>query len=405
VDRIGGPKALMMFATAIEAGAVLLLLFRSTKTPLARLAILPLAIFFVHVDAIDLSARGQVFGDLGLVIELGILARLRDSKRVPLILVFLHAALWTNLHLSFVAAVVLPLVAAGCIFIEERQSERLRPFLLTSLVAALGTLATPYGPKYLRLALGTAFDRSTTTLDLFTSPDFHDPLWLIAPAIGLVLVTFHRKKPATILFLLFFILAACRSRRFATALVAVEIGIAGPLIEDALIKVKKRRPFVQEALALAFTIAGIVWLGAFDKEAKDPFRDVPVKTTALARKVYEERVVRHESFTRVVEPLHWGGYFAHEWMGNPKYFIDGRDHLALFGNGAFDDSSALWNGAANALEILDIYEAGVVLWERGRPLDVQLRQSPSWVLVTENALAVVYERAASPTSRSRPGSP
>src|SRR6185312_372853 len=89
-----------------------------------------------------------------------------------------------------------------------------------------------------RLALGTAFDSSTTQLDLFQSPDLHDPRWLIAPAAGVaLLVALSRSSVRTTIaeraFLLIFVAAACKSRRFATALLAVEIGLAGPLL-DAL---------------------------------------------------------------------------------------------------------------------------------------------------------------------------
>jgi len=413
VANAGGPKAILMTATAVEAAAVFLLLHRSARLPLSRAVLLLPAIFFVHVDAMDLSARGQVFGDLGLVLELGMLRWVRDEKapKPPALfyaLVFVHSALWTNLHLSFIAATALPIVAAGCCYISERSVARLRPFLAMAGVAAIATFVNPYGPAYLKLALGTAFDPSTVSLDLFASPDFHEPMWLIAPVLGVALVFLRgvrgseRFRLGEQLFLLFFVLAACRSRRFATTLTAVEIAIAGPLLDDVLAKIKRKNvaPIALLGSGVLALGAGILWLGAFDPEPKDPFRDVPVKTTALAKQLHSERAQRREPMNRIVEPLHWGGYSAHEWMGTPKYFIDGRDHLVLFGNGAFEDHGALWSGATNALEVLDVYEAGVVLWETGRPLDLLLRQSPTWTLVAENGMAVLYVR----TSRSRPES-
>jgi hypothetical protein len=92
---------------------------------------------------------------------------------------------------------------------------------------------------------------------------------------------------------------------------------------------------------------------------------------------------------RVVDPLHWGGYLQYAWNGDPTYFVDGRDHLFLFGNGVFDDSTTLWNGGSGWSQLLDTYEAGVVLWVRGTSLDASLRSDPRWRLVHADRIAVV----------------
>lgn len=69
-----------------------------------------------------------------------------------------------------------------------------------------------------------------------------------------------------------------------------------------------------------------------------------------------------------------------------------RDQIVLFGNGAYEDSRALWSGGPASREILDTYEAGTMLWERGAPLDLLLRGDPRWRLVHQDALAVVHVR-------------
>jgi hypothetical protein len=136
-------------------------------------------------------------------------------------------------------------------------------------------------------------------------------------------------------------------------------------------------------------IAGSIgWL-----HGNDPLGDSPVEAALATRDIARDRLnAGHAAHPRIVDPLHWGGYLAYAWMGDPRYFIDGRDHLVLFGNGAFDDNGHLWQGMPDALEILDVYEAGVVLWVRGAPLDRILRSAPGWRLVHEDAIAVVYER-------------
>lgn len=207
-----GLRSLMLVATLIEAFAAWLVWARAARSELARLALLPLVIFYVLVDAEDLSARGQVFGDLAL---LGILARVRDRRRIHPAFVFLLSVVWTNLHLSFLAVVVLPLFAAAVAALEPATRERTRDYLIVATVAAVGTCVNPYGPAYLSIAAGTAFDSSTTSLDLFRSPDFHSFGWLVSPAIAIgLLIAISRSagpfKTAHATFLLFFLAAACK---------------------------------------------------------------------------------------------------------------------------------------------------------------------------------------------------
>jgi hypothetical protein len=140
-------------------------------------------------------------------------------------------------------------------------------------------------------------------------------------------------------------------------------------------------------------------------EPEDPERDVPVTAAVVAREASRAQTAAREPFSRVVDPLHWGGYLAYAWMGDPRYWIDGRDHLFLFGNGVFDDQAALRRGDADSLDLLDAYEAGVVLWERGMPLDAILRSRPEWRLVHADRIAVVYVREATFSDRSRHARP
>ncbi len=393
VNRALGLPGLMVFGAVVEAAAVLTLWVFAAKTRHARLLLLPLALLFIEVDAEDLSCRGQLFGDLGFVLLLGMLARLRDRERVHPALVVALAAAWTNLHLSFLAAVFVPLLAATVLLLDPERP-RTAPFAAVAGLASLGTLVNPYGLGYLRIALGTAFDRSTGALDLFQSPNFHDPAWLLPPATALVLVASRnhlgpdRLRRPEQAFVLVFAAAACMSRRYATELVAVEVGIAGVMLDSVTPRWPRALTAGVAAVSALAMAGGIAWM----LERHDPERDVPVAAAAVARDA--SRALREAAapMSRVVDPLHWGGYLAYAWMGDPRYWIDGRDHLFLFGNGAFDDHAALRRGDAASMDLLDTYEAGVVLWERGMPLDAILAARPDWQLVHADPIAVVYVR-------------
>ncbi|MBX3231659.1 MAG: hypothetical protein KIT84_23470 [Labilithrix sp.] len=403
-------EGLMIVLTGIEAFAVWLLWRSSARRTLSRAVLLPLALFYVQVDAEDLSARGQILGDLGFVLLLGSLGRLRDGKRVPALLVVGLTVAWANLHLSFLAAIFVPLLCAAIVLLEPRSTRPpVRRFLAVSGLAAAAACVTPYGPSYLRLALGTAFDPSTVQLDLFRSPDFHEISWLVAPALALVIALARNHGPTRMrvaeqAFLLCFLALACRSRRMATALVAVEIALAGPLL-DALWShprveaILRRRHGGTRAVAALAALAALVptpyWLGLLPRTPKNPLHDVPALAAAVAREAHGARSAANEP-ANVVAPLHWGGYLAYAWRGQPRYFIDGRDHLELFGNGAFDDAGLMWSGDPRSLELLDVYQAGIVLWEWGHPLDALLYNDPRWRRVHASAMAVVYVRQ-SPT--------
>jgi hypothetical protein len=267
-------------------------------------------------------------------------------------------------------------------------------------MALAGACANPYGPAYLRFAFGTAFAPSTQQIDLFRSPDFHDVSWLLGPALAIALVAARGRYGSEKMrlpeqaFVVLFLVASCASRRFATTLVAAEIAIAGPMLDHIrdprLETIGRRTVWAVGGLA---TLAAAVWLG----RGNDPFGDVPVEAAKIARNWCRSRVAAGEAFSNVVEPMHWGGYFADAWMGDPRYFIDGRDPVKLFGNGAFDDEGILWRGdAAASREVLNAYEAGIVVWPRGAALDRLLRADPGWWRVGADAIAVVYVRAPTP---------
>ncbi len=383
-----GLRALLAFATLIEGFAVVALWLTTARTRLARLLLLPLALLFIQIDAEDLSARGQIFGDLAFVLLLFLLKRLRDGKRVHAAAPFALAALWTNLHPSFPLVVVLPLFMAAT-FLLERPDERppLRPFLIFTLVALAGCALNPYGPRYLEVVGRLASDPATATFDLFQSPNFHDPSWLLAPAIAIALLVWcslsgAKWQRSDCALLLVFLVGACASRRYVTQFIAVEMMLASTLLAAT-----RERPWIGRFIVPASGAASLVSLVAaipMALDRKDPLQHVPA---AAASVVHDGTLA-----TNVMNPLHWGGYLAYTWMGSPRYFIDGRDALKLFGNGAANDALALRRGDRAWAEILDVYDINTILWERGEPLDWLLAHDPAWSLVHEDRLAVVYVR-------------
>jgi hypothetical protein len=382
-----GLTALLVLATLVEGTAVAALWLTTARSPLARLSLLPLALLFVQIDAEDLSARGQIFGDLAFVLLLFLITRIREGRRVHAAIPFMLAVFWANLHPSFPLVVLLPLFSAAT-FLLERFEERapVRPLVNFAVFALSGCLINPYGPRYLGVVVRLAVDPAAAAFDLFQSPNFHDPSWLLAPAIAIALLVWRsvaggRWQRSDCALLLTFLAAACVSRRYVTQLVAIEMTVAATLLATSA------PPRIARFVVPASGAASVVLLAAAIRwmlEPKDPLQHVP----ATAAAIVHDRTLA----TNIMNPLHWGGYLAYAWMGNPRYFIDGRDLLLLFGNGTGDDHLALRRGAPEWMQILDIYDINTVLWERGEPLDSFLAHDPAWSRIHEDWLAVVYVR-------------
>ena len=388
-DRLG-LRALMVLATCVESLAVGSLWLSASRRTATRLWLLPLALLFVHVDSEDLSARGQIFGDLGFVLLLLALRRLRAGRRVSWLVPLSMGAVWVNVHLSFLLGVFVPLLFLGALALEPRDERPpLRPFLFFSALSLLGSLANPDTYHYLVHALRCAFAPVVGMFDLFQSPDLHDPVWLMAPvmAVGLAVARSvagpARGARADAALLVVFLAAACSSRRYVTELLAMEALLAGPLL-DRLPAWARFSSAPERALQAG---VGLLVVGLSVRslaEPKDPLRDVP----ALAARF----VTDHSLPRNVMNPYHWGGYLAYAWNGNPPYFIDGRDIFGLVKNGILDDAIRLRADPSTFERILDAYEIKTVLWERNGLLSAYLAEQSAWRLAYRDSIAVVYTR-------------
>jgi hypothetical protein len=373
---------MLVCAFAIAAAAVLLWLSRA-RSDMARALTFPLVLLYVLVDEADISARGQAFGDLALAALLVLLFRMRDGARVRWPWPLLLGALWANFHPSFLLAVVLPLAFAGAHALEPRDARPpLAPFARFAAIALAGACINPYSVVLVLDVLKLAADPTTAHVDLFQSPPFHQPLWLVPAAVGVALLVGSRRRSDAALLVLFLTLA-CLSRRYVTMLVAFEILVVASGASAASVASAAPSRAVARPWALHAAGAAALLLAAFLlRVPKDPLADVPAAAVA--------EIERRSLPDRVMNPYHWGGFLDWAWRGQRKAFIDGRNQL--FSNGAFDDALRMWDGAPDALLLLDVYEVGTVLWQNGAPLDVALRQDPRFREVYRDRLAVIYVR-------------
>ncbi len=384
-----GLRAFMLACTAATALAAAVLWLSSARSFGGRVVSFGLALFYVELDAEDISARGQAFGDLAFAVLLLLLFRLRAGRRVPSWCFVVLGAAWANVHPSFLLVAALPLGLAGAELLEPKgQRAPLLAFLLEALLGSFGALLTPQPFALVFDAAKLLVNPTTAHVDLFSSPNFRDVLWLLAPASGIALAALRashgapRGRAADAALLCVFVSATCLARRYGTLLVALEIAIAGPLLDRELTFVatsaaSSLRATFLVGVSVAFAAATVAFVG----EPKNPFALVP--TGALGA------IDRLHLPDRVVHPYYWGGYLEWVWRGERKVFIDGRNQY--FANGAFDDAHRL-EQLAGWSDVLDAYEARTVLWVRHAPLDEALSADPRWAIVYSDAMAVVYVR-------------
>ena len=381
-----GLRSLMVASTVPIASAAAILWLVPSRDSRARALVFPVVLLYLLVDADDISARGQAFGDLGLALLLVAIDRLRAGSRVwpgwPVLL----GAVWANCHPSFLLAVVLPLSFAAAEMLEPAALRR-GPLRLAAFsgLALVGTCLNPYSIVLLIDVVKLWADPTTAGIDLFQSPDFQSPGWLAPFALALGLLYLLSRRAGTgrgrsdAALLIVFMIAACMARRYVTALVAFE-AVQVARMASALPASTTPRWTSSAMLGVAGLqgVIGAVLLA----EHKDPLRDVPAEAS--------EAIERLALPDRVLNPYHWGGFLDWAWQGRRKVFIDGRNQL--FSNGVFDDAALISAVAPQAGTLLDVYEIQTVLWESGAPLDGALARDERWREVHRDRLAVVYVR-------------
>lgn len=386
IMRHGGPYVVLAAATVFEAASLLLVWL-----PYGPAWIKPITwvflMFAVVADVETLSARGQVVGDLAFAALLVCLWRLRGGRRVSPIVAMLLAGFWINFHPSALLSVAMPCLFVGALALEPKQRRpSLSPFLLFGLFSLIGMGLTPL--SYLQLALDLRLLTSETTyrINLFRSPDFSNPWWLLLVVLFVAAISVRTRVPierfrrSDVALLLVLLAATCISRRYLPVTTALTVAILGDLARYLSPPRLRLRRFGTIVAGVSLIQCGVAafWLA----QAKDPWRMSPVQA---AQFVQDFKLPMH-----VMNPYWWGGYLLYKWRGLPPVFIDGRGELYM--NGVLDDYLIVDNLLPGWRGVLKTYDINTVLWVRDGPLDKALSTDPEWRLLYRDRTAVVYVR-------------
>jgi hypothetical protein len=369
-------------------------------------------------------ARPQMFTYLFVAVLIWLLRPGWEHRRALLWLVPALVVLWVNLHAGFVMAfLVIGLIGLGTalpLLVDPgRRPAGWRVVGLTALLgllAAVGSLVNPFGPRAILFPLEVvqSVPFMTSTIEWFP-PNFH-----------------HRSfRPLELMLLLLFPAFAWGRSRLGAAdvlmvLVFANLGltsvrhvplfaiVAAPVLADALQAVLARmrridwarvRTAVRErlpSLAPALTapgaplVAGAVllvtavsahWVGMAQVPTNPLRLDLdegryPTRTMTFIR---ENRLP-----PRLFSVYAWGGYEL--WRLYPEYrmFMDGRTHV--YGAEVLKEFLDVVNVSPRWQAVLDKWQVQTILALRASPLTETLQAQGGWRLVFTEREAVVFVR-------------
>jgi len=346
-----------------------------------------------------ITVRPQLFTWLFLAVFISLLVRedgATTSRRAWLLPPLM--ALWANLHLGFVygEAVVGCWLLSRVIARLGDPSVRLGEPALVTLGCVAAAMLTPAGPPLLLYPLRYLTDGHETQAHVaeWQRPNplnvFRLPIFIVAAALALALISRHRPRPFLVLVSALFIalsMQAVRNAPFAALVALPVVGVAASrrwprFGRDTGVRIPIALALLFPAISGGLVVAGSLGPGSGTASLLRPSeRQYPGAAIA-----YADAHLRGE---RVLNYYDWGGYQTWKAPALPVA-IDGRTDF--YGDALMKDYfTMIWTG--NGWEaLLDAYGVDAVLLPAQNQLVEQLRDDPSWAVTFEGAQAVVIER-------------
>lgn len=408
--RIGGLKAIVLFAGAtIAAFATLLLRYTIWRGANALLAAFT-TFLAVGSATVHFLARPHLVTLLLLPASLWLLeADRRSQTRLVWLLVPL-TALWTNLHGGFlVFLAVLALLVIGTAveaFLGRPRWPAARRYAVLWALCAAASFVNPYGIaldvhifEYLRS------DWIRNLVQEFQAPTFRSEgqfQFEILLIVGLVVTGFllRRRRVTEVLWLLFLAHSSLVSVRHAplyatvaAPLIASELSAWWKSSADKLKKSSVLRILHQlgEDITPSFRWTS-VWpavlilvLAVLDAPLKWP-RDFPSEAFPVAM-VHEYSGLLQSG--RLLTTDQWGDYLIYCYYPRQKVFFDGRSDF--YGESLGKEYLHLLQGEYDWQAILKRHGFDRALLPVGWPLAGLIKLDPSWHIVKDDGRAILFE--------------
>jgi hypothetical protein len=412
-----GLGGLALLLAAIVTGTFALVYLQCEGRPfVAAFAVLLAAV----ASSIVWSMRPQIFSLLLAALVAFLLDRYkRSGKSRWLWALPVAVVLWVNVHAGFVVAFIL----MGCYLAGEvlnrltrpaGSSSRFTPLILATLVSVPAVLLNPNTVKMVPYAFQTvSIGPLQDFIQEWAAPNFHNLqfqpfIWLllfIVAAMGLsrqradwtdlalVGVFAYMGLLAVRNVALFAVVAAPVLSRHATAALN-ELALVPRLSWLGALTHTRPQPRPMRPLSLlnVLLLAAIV-LGAGAKvrlalsRMQEPVvwgQGLPIEATQYLQE--------HDLPGRMFNTYNWGGYLIWRLYPETPVFVDGRTDLYALSSHVLDDYVTVHWTRPGWQQVLDRYDVGYVITERGGLLDVLLAQTEGWSLVYQDPLAVIYVR-------------
>ncbi|MBV9119285.1 MAG: hypothetical protein JOZ39_01145 [Chloroflexi bacterium] len=388
----GGNLAIILINAALSALTAALIygtLRLRHAAPLFATAGAALAIFglTLYVDV-----RPGMAGVLGIAATIYLIERFRSGGS-PLWLagVVPVAALWANLHGSYVNAPALcGVYAAGALF-EHRAWRRVVPYLATAAAAITASLANPLGIGLLRFTLEASrltFNRQHVAAWMPVDFSHELPLLvLLVLSLAIPLLLRHTSVPKTEAFLLVACtVALLQSNEFAplyaVAAAPVIAQLAGAALAHGSIRWQPS-PLLTTAmvgLTILLLATPLRWLNGavYEKAEASAF------PTAAVDLVQRERLTGP-----MWNDFDWGGYLMTALPDRPV-FVDSRTEM--YGDAFLADYLNTDQGHEAPDTMLDRYGIRLVLIRPDSPMAVRLAGESSWNQVYTDDMASIFLR-------------
>lgn len=372
---------------------------------------LTLAAFVVAAPA--LALRPQLLGMACFAIALVLLARRRDRPR-GLWLLPVVAAVWANLHGSFVLAPLL--VGLAWLGDLHDRSPHARLTLVVALATAAATLLTPFGPDAWRYAASLSTNREVTArITEWQPPTPTDPpgalFWGSVVLVALAVAVTARRRggvpwPAVVTLLAFAALGATAARGIAwwPAVAAVTVAgllsprhvpaVAGPPVAPEPEAEPGRAPrgsALNAILAAGLVLAGVALLPTW--RPVDPGLAAPAGLLGFAPSGVSA-VLRDRAgpADRVWNPQPWGSWFEFA-VPAPAYAFDSR--IEVIPAEAWADGDVVAAAGPGWEAILDARGVTIVViaGSSRTPLARALAANEAWQLAYADTDGAVWVRA------------
>lgn len=390
LDRHLGLESVVVVSAVAGAAVLALFLAPACRSVLATVAGAGLLALLVLVDKEFFGARGQVFAYAWLSAWLAICLRVLEgggpskARRPPLPVVVLVPVLWANTHPSFLVAVILPLLLAAALLLEpSRARGAWRALVGLSVVAALASFLSPYGPRLIVDLVRLLTDPTTQRIEHMRTPPL-DLAWaaflvaLTAVPVARALFGPVRHRRVHVVVAVAWLVVTLVSRRYAPFAAAWSIVVLAQTFARVRLPLRLER-----GLVLATGLVAAVAL-PFIPPPRDVHRALPVEATAVLETVPVPG--------RLLNEFGWGGWLMYRWGTARPVFIDGRNNL-YSRNGVFDDYLQVTFASPAMDRLLDAYGVGTVLWTTGWPLDKALaKRKDTWRELYRDEKAVIYVR-------------